>query len=578
MDSDQASNPGNVLAQDVSQRGCAHSHTYPATRHPALTSGEAGRKGLIPRDKTQQPIPADHSEPIIEAMFSLAADGRINAWSSGAEKITGYSAEDMLGQDARPLYTRRDWREGRSDEELQKATHEGRYESEGWGMRRDGSRFWAQTLTTPQFDENGQLVGFDKILRGKPSRALPTPAPQPTADQHRRIFEHVEDYALFLMDREGKFATWNRGIQRMLGYTEAEFLGASGALLFTEEERIQGVPEEELHRAETGEQVQIERRQLRKDGESFWGTCIVTALRNAKGEVTGFSKIIRDNTERRRIEQTLQNAQVALEKRVMERTLELSQAVNLLEHQLIERERLENALLTASEAERERLGQDLHDGVCQQLTGTAMLTKMLSQSLERRNAPESQQARQIVDLIRTAIDQARDLAKGLHPVSLHSSRGLVAAFEELAKRTCSSVPCRLIRPEKIDLSPGAALHIYRIAQETVQNALKHADAQEIRISVHLLEEHLELTVSDDGKGFHPKNEPGGGMGLLNLQYRARAIRARLTMDSQPGQGTVMRCLIPLSKANRNSADGGPGGDSPAPPTATPNATPPALFP
>lgn len=554
MDSDEASDPGNVLALDACQRGFGHSPAPHAAWNPSSTPGDAGRKFQVPPDKPQQPNSADHSEPIIEAMFSLAADGRINTWNLGAEKITGYSAEDVLGEDACPLYTRRDWREGRPAEELRRAAEQGRHESEGWSMRRDGSRFWAHTLTIPKFDENGELIGFEKFLRGKPSRALPSPSLRPTEDQHRRIFEDVEDYAIFLMDREGKLATWNRGIHRILGYTEAEFVGASGALLFAKEDRIQGGPEEDLHRAESGEQVQVERRQMRKDGGHFWATCIVTALRNPKGEVTGFSKIIRDNTERRRIEQTLQNAQAELEQRVMERTLELSQAVNLLERQLVERERLENALLTASEAERERLGQDLHDGVCQQLTGTAMLTKILSQSLARRNAPEAQQAQQIVDLIRTAIDQARDLAKGLHPVSLHSSRGLVAAFEELAKRTCSSVPCRLIRPEKIDLSPGAALHVYRIAQESVQNALKHAAAQEIRISVHLQEEQLELTVSDDGKGFTPQAEPGGGMGLLNLQYRARAIRARLTLDSQPGKGTVMRCLIPLSKANWHSAD------------------------
>lgn len=233
-----------------------------------------------------------------------------------------------------------------------------------------------------------------------------------------------------------------------------------------------------------------------------------------------------------------------LEARVRDRTARLEVEVK-------ERLKLERRILDARESEQARIGQDLHDGLCQQLVATAFSAGLLQRSLEERAAPEATEAAGIVRSIDQSIGQARDIAKGLHPVPLEEE-GLETALRDLARSTSRHTGIRCTaevsgRPANED--KAVSIHLYRIAQEALNNAVKHAAASTIAIRFSTRGEDFELTIQDDGRGIASPPR-GGGMGLHIMDYRARAIGARL--DIAPGKdgGTRVRCVSsPASTAD-----------------------------
>lgn len=227
----------------------------------------------------------------------------------------------------------------------------------------------------------------------------------------------------------------------------------------------------------------------------------------------------------------------SLEERVRDRTARLAAAVR-------ERLKLENRILEIREAEQARIGQDIHDGLCQHLVATAFSTGMLQQKLEERGGKEAADAAVICGLIDDAITQARDLAKGLYPVRL-DEEGLETALLALANAAMkrSAVLCTVTVTEQPGaLSEGTAIQLYRIAQEAVNNALKHADATEIEIKFEASVGAFDLSVSDNGRGMPATARSSGGMGLHIMEYRAKAIGAKLELSAGESGGTSMRCV------------------------------------
>lgn len=223
-----------------------------------------------------------------------------------------------------------------------------------------------------------------------------------------------------------------------------------------------------------------------------------------------------------------------------------------------ERKRLERELLDISNREQRRIGHDLHDGVCQQLVGIAYLTETLADRLQEKGSGEAAEAERIGGLINNALTQTRGVARGLFPVRLEEN-GLVSALEELAANAGSlfQLACAFTcdkPPEKID--NAVALHLYYIAQEAVADAVKHADAKHVQLSLEPHHERYALAVRDDGRGFGPGLVRPAGMGLRIMHYRARVIGATLEVQTQPGQGTTIRCTFPPASPENNGAGGG----------------------
>lgn len=220
----------------------------------------------------------------------------------------------------------------------------------------------------------------------------------------------------------------------------------------------------------------------------------------------------------------------------------LAAALEELKNEVRNRRRLEAELLTAIEGERQRIGQDLHDDLCQELSAVALLAGTVAKRIDPKiDQALRQDAEQIPRLISESIVNCRNLARGLHPVTL-ASKGLPAALEELTVRIPANVKFHWPRTARIPLDSSVALHLYRIAEEAVANAVKHSGATTITIELNTVAGAPVLTVSDDGSGF-TKRSRKSGMGLHNMQYRANVIGAELSVEKRDGGGTCVCCRL-----------------------------------
>ena len=211
-----------------------------------------------------------------------------------------------------------------------------------------------------------------------------------------------------------------------------------------------------------------------------------------------------------------------------------------------ENKRLEREVQEISEQEKRRIGQDLHDGLGQYLTGVSFMVKVVEQKLASKGYPEFADVAKISGMVNETISQARDLARGLCPVELETN-GLQAALQELANRITKhvGVPCELVAPQTTRVyDNAAAVHLYRIAQEAVNNGIKHGRAKNIRISLDTQNNQVVLTVKDDGIGIpKDKRHKPGGMGLRVMNYRAAIIGATVKVESAPNDGTLVTCTM-----------------------------------
>jgi PAS domain S-box-containing protein len=215
-----------------------------------------------------------------------------------------------------------------------------------------------------------------------------------------------------------------------------------------------------------------------------------------------------------------------------------------------EQMRLEKELLDVSNRERERIGHDLHDGLSQQLTGIALLCKVLQQQLDVRGIPEAERARQIEGLVEDALSQTKSLARGLAPVELDAG-GLAAALEDLAHgvESLHGVRCHCRCERNVTVAGRSeAVHLYRIAQEAVSNAVKHGKPTRIAIELTSSSGRLRLTIEDDGMGIEDDSSTHRGMGLHIMRYRARMIDATLEVRRLPEKGTLVACEWPDARS------------------------------
>jgi signal transduction histidine kinase len=226
-----------------------------------------------------------------------------------------------------------------------------------------------------------------------------------------------------------------------------------------------------------------------------------------------------------------------LEERVRQRTAALNDEMQ-------ERMRLEEEILSISEREQQRIGHDLHDSLCQHLTGVALAGEVLSEQLAAKSLPEVKAIDHIVEMVEGAIELTRTLARGLHPFELEGE-GFTDALRELAATITEDfhMPCAFDCDRPVEIGdPDVATHLYRIAQEAITNAVKHSHAKEIVVRLESGAGGLTLTISDDGIGIPPKIS--GGMGLRTMAYRASVIGATFNVESQPSGGAKVTCTLP----------------------------------
>ncbi len=233
------------------------------------------------------------------AIFLLDAEGYVRTWNAGAERLKGYRPEEIIGQHFSRFYTEDAISRGWPSEELRRASAVGRIEDEGWRLRKDGTRFWANVVITSLRDKSGHLRGFLKITRDLTERRAAEEALRESEERFRLMVEAVQEYAIFMLDPQGRVATWNAGAERLKGYRPHEIIGQHFSRFYSREDIESGKPEWELEIAASTGKYQEEGWRDRKDGSRFWASVVITALRNETGELRGFSKITRDMTERK---------------------------------------------------------------------------------------------------------------------------------------------------------------------------------------------------------------------------------------------------------------------------------------
>ena len=268
-------------------------------------------------ERSRDAAPEERYRRLVEgitdyAIYMLDPAGIVTSWNPGAERFKGYSEAEILGEHFSRFYTDEDKAVELPATALRTAREQGRFEHEGWRVRKDGSRFWAHVVIDPLRDPDGKLIGYAKITRDLTERRDAEARLRESEEQLRLLVQGVTDYALYMLDREGRVSSWNAGAERIKGYTRDEIVGHHFSRFYTEEERQAGVPTNGLQQAAFEGRWETEGWRVRKDGTRFWAHVVMDAIRNDAGELVGFAKITRDVTERKEAERELEAAREAL--------------------------------------------------------------------------------------------------------------------------------------------------------------------------------------------------------------------------------------------------------------------------
>jgi PAS domain S-box-containing protein len=246
------------------------------------------------------------------AIYMLDPNGVVSSWNPGAQRFKGYEASEIIGQHFSRFYTDADQKIGLPQLALTTAAQAGKFESEGWRVRKDGTCFWAHVVIDPIRDRDGSIVGYSKITRDLTERKKAEDALQKSEQQFRLLVQGVTGYAIYMLDMKGRVTNWNLGAERIKGYLSHEIIGHHYSKFYTEEDRAKEEPQKALDTAIREGRFENEGWRVRKDGTRFWATVVIDPIRDEKGEIFGFAIITRDISEWRQMQEDLDKAREIL--------------------------------------------------------------------------------------------------------------------------------------------------------------------------------------------------------------------------------------------------------------------------
>jgi len=246
------------------------------------------------------------------AIYMIDPDGIITSWNSGARRFKGYEEAEILGQHFSRFYTDEDRRAGLPQRALDTAINEGRFEGEGWRVRKDGTHFWSHVVIDPILDPTGKLLGFAKITRDLTDRKMAEETLKQSEQQFRLLVQSVTDYAIYMLNPDGRLTNWNQGAQRIKGYRPEEVIGKHFSIFYTAEDREAGEPQRALETATREGRFENKAWRVRKDGTRFYAHVVVDPIWGETGTLLGFAKITRDITEATLAQQDLERTREAL--------------------------------------------------------------------------------------------------------------------------------------------------------------------------------------------------------------------------------------------------------------------------
>lgn len=364
------------------------------------------------------------------------------------------------------------------------------------------------------------------LSSGKSSRfdAAGTVSEVPVEDRYAMLIDAVQDYAIFMLDTDGRVASWNSGAQRIKGYTRDEIIGRHFSAFYTPEDIAGGKPERELRTAAAVGRLEDEGWRVRRDGSRFWATVAISAVHDASGKLLGFAKVTRDSTERMRVAE-------------LERANEVSTQVQI-----------------ARENEQKRIARELHDDLAQRLTALKMSVAVLDADLSAQaaTAPLTAQTHELrlqIDWMTAAL---RRIAADLRPPLL-DDLGLAAALDWMAEDFTKRYGVRAsveLQPAEPELSEFAATTLFRIVQEALTNVARHAHADTVHVRMMCAGPSVSLEIDDDGIGVAlertaDRTADKRSFGLLGIRERVRQLRGDVSFSSSPGRGFRISVRIPV---------------------------------
>jgi hypothetical protein len=480
------------------------------------------------------------------AIFALDADGIVMTWSPGARRFKGYEANEIIGKHFSVFYDEAERAAGKPAEELRIAGREGRVEDEGWRVRKDGTQFWANVVITALRDPQGTLIGFAKVTRDLTERRRSEDALRVSEERFRLLVQSVKDYGIFMLDPDGRVASWNEGARRIKGYEEHEILGRHFSTFYPSDTLAAGLPEHELTVARAVGRFEDEGWRLRKDGTRFWANVVITALFNEKNTLIGFAKVTRDLTERRAAQQReIDDARRVAEAEASNRAK--SGFLAAMSHEL--RTPL-NAIAGYAQLMDDGIGGEMSD---RQRTWLARIRGSQQHLLGIVN-----------DLLNYSRIEAGEVMYHTVDVSLHSIvDGVLSMVAPQADRKRQSIehgPCVPSAMARAD-----RLKVEQILLNLLSNAVKFTpEGGALGVTCSESPGTAAITVRDSGPGipadmrgaiFEPfvqlgrtltSAHEGTGLGLSISRDLARAMGGDVTLESVEGEGAAFTLTLPAA--------------------------------
>jgi PAS domain S-box-containing protein len=481
------------------------------------------------------------------AIYMLDPSGNITSWNSGAQRFKGYQRAEILGHHFSCFYTEADRRNDLPGRALRTAAAEGRFETEGWRVRKDGSQFWANVVIDRIGAPDGELIGFAKITRDLTERRAAEEALRHSEEQFRLLVRSVTDYAIYMLNPSGMVTNWNLGAERIKGYSPEEIVGQHFSRFYTDEDRAAGRPDAGLAAARRDGRFEAEGWRVRKDGGRFWAHVVIDPVRDDDGAVIGFAKITRDMTETRQAQRELERAREALfQAQKMEAIGRLTGGVAHDFNNLL------MVILGSLELVRKRLPDD---PAIERLIGNAIQGARRGASLTERMlafARRQELKREAVDLPTLVLAMADLLERTLgQSVKIETHFPLGLAPVETDPNQLESALLNLIVNARDSMPHGGTVTI---------------SAREERLEADQVASlpsggYVRLSVSDTGEGMDAETiaratEPffttkgvgkGTGLGLSMVQGLAEQSGGALAIESRPGEGTTMVLWLPVAR-------------------------------
>ncbi|WP_129792496.1 PAS domain-containing sensor histidine kinase [Sphingosinicella sp. CPCC 101087] len=472
------------------------------------------------------------------ALYMLDTDGRIATWNAGARRFKGYEAEEIIGQHFSRFFTEEDRSSGLPARALRIAAEEGKFETEGWRVRKDGTRFWASVVIDPVRNTDGKLVGFAKITRDITAKRDAEQALFETEQKFRMLVQGVRDYAIYMLDENGLITNWNTGAATIKGYSADEIVGQHFSRFYTPEDRARGEPQRALETALKHGKYENEAWRVRKDGTRFWASVLIDPIYDDDGRFVGFAKVTRDMTDRRLAQQALEEARAAL----------------------------------AQSQKLQALGE-LTGGIAHDFNNLMTVIRGSADLLRRGGLSEEKSARYLDAIIETS-ERAATLTshllafsrrQALKPQVMDVNIRLDAIGEVLSRTLDSHIEVVL------DLDPDlwpAEVDPAELETALLNAAFNARDAmpQGGRLTLSTANspsdegDSICITVADTGEGMNEEVlsrvfEPffttkpvgkGTGLGLSQIHGFAAQSGGRAEISSRLGEGTAVRIILPRS--------------------------------